>query len=268
VTTLELDVVVTADRVPVVSHNPRLEPFVVRDASGAWLPGTGPAIGTLSLPALRRYDVGRLDPSSAYAQGFPEQRPADGERIPTLAEVMRLAAGASRSVRLNVETKLTPDDAIDPAVFARLVLDVARSEGMLHRLTLQSFDWRTLREAKRIEPSVGTSCLTIESDTMNTVADDAAGASRWLGGLVLRDYAGSVPALVKAAGCSTWSMFSRNLTPALVREAHGAGLSVLPWTVNDPGEMRRLLDMNVDGIITDYPDRLRRVMAERGMPLP
>jgi glycerophosphoryl diester phosphodiesterase len=74
--------------------------------------------------------------------------------------------------------------------------------------------------------------------------------------------------MVAAAGCGTWSMFWRNLTEAEVGEAHALGLKVLPWTVNDPADMAKLIDMKVDGIITDYPDRLRRVMAARGMPLP
>ena len=112
-----------------------------------------------------------------------------------------------------------------------------------------------------------SSCLTIESAGMNTMARGTDGKSPWHAGLHDAQYA-SVPALVAAAGCSTWSMFWRNLTPALVADAHARGLTVLPWTVNDPADMRRLADMGVDGIITDYPDRLRTVMAERGLPLP
>jgi len=95
----------------------------------------------------------------------------------------------------------------------------------------------------------------------------ADGKSPWHAGLALRDY-GSVPALVAAAGCTTWSMFWRNLTPALVQEAHGKGLKLLPWTVNNPSDMERLIEMGVDGIITDYPDRLRRAMSTKGLPLP
>jgi glycerophosphoryl diester phosphodiesterase len=45
-------------------------------------------------------------------------------------------------------------------------------------------------------------------------------------------------------------------------------LRILPWTVNDPGDMARLIDLGVDGLITDYPDRLRQVLAAKGMPLP
>ena len=156
----------------------------------------------------------------------------------------------------------------DPAAFARVVIEVLKDAQILDRVTIQSFDWRTLVEVRKLDPRIRTSCLTIESTSMNTMTPAADGASRWHAGLSLAKEGGSVPALVKAAGCSTWSMFWRNLTPALVAEAHAQGLAVLPWTVNDPAEMQRLIDAGVDGIITDYPDRLRRVMTASGMALP
>ena len=77
-----------------------------------------------------------------------------------------------------------------------------------------------------------------------------------------------MPRLVRAAGCNTWSSFFRNLTPASIAEAQALGLTVLPWTVNDPADMARLIDWKVDGLITDYPDRARKVMADKGLPLP
>ena len=60
----------------------------------------------------------------------------------------------------------------------------------------------------------------------------------------------------------------RLVDAALVQRAHAAGLAVVPWTVNDAGDMVALIDLGVDGLITDYPTLLRQVMAERGMPLP
>ena len=120
----------------------------------------------------------------------------------------------------------------------------------------------------RVAPDIATSCLTIDSAGMNTVQADASGASPWHAGLRAADHGGSLPRLVKAAGCETWSPFWRNLTPALVDEAHALGLRVLPWTVNEPADMARLMDARVDGIITDYPDRLRGVLRARGMASP
>jgi glycerophosphoryl diester phosphodiesterase len=144
-----------------------------------------------------------------------------------------------------------------------------RAAAIPQRVTVQSFDWRTLVEVKRLAPDIETACLTIQTQNDDTVRQSAdGGASPWHAGFALRDHGGSLPATVKAAGCATWSMFWRNLTPTDFAEARALGLKILPWTVNDPSEMRRLIDLGVDGIITDYPDRLRSVMADKGMALP
>ena len=74
--------------------------------------------------------------------------------------------------------------------------------------------------------------------------------------------------MVKAAGGAVWSPNGGAVTEALVKEAHALGLKVIPWTINNPADMDRLIGWGVDGLITDYPDRLRDVMAKRGMPLP
>ncbi|HZI84718.1 MAG TPA: glycerophosphodiester phosphodiesterase, partial [Casimicrobiaceae bacterium] len=267
VTTIETDMAVTSDGVIVISHDPFLNPDVVRDPGGHWLTAKGPPIHALTLAELRRYDIGRLNPASAYARQFPEQRASDGERFPELREVFALGKG--NAVRFNIETKVTPtSDTPDPVSFARQVVAAVRSAGMTERVTVESFDWRTLLEVKRLAPELETSCLTMQTRDMDTVGSPDGGPSPWHAGLALRDHGGSLPATVKAAGCAIWSMFWRNLTPKELSEAHALGLKVLPWTVNEPADMRRLIDLGVDGVITDYPDRLRDVMAEKKMALP
>lgn len=271
VTTLETDLAVTKDGVLVISHNPRPVPDLTRDADSKWLREPGPPIHTLDLAELRRYDIGRANPESKYAKLWPEQKAADGERFPTLAEVFVLVRASGKPVRLNIETKITPTapgETPDAETFARLVVDAVRGATMTERVTVQSFDWRTLIAVKRLAPEIATSCLTIESDGMNTVRSADGGASPWHAGLALKDYGGSLPRLVKAAGCGTWSMFWRNLRPESAAEARALGLKLLPWAVNDPVDMARLIDLGVDGLITDYPDRLRKVMTEKGLPLP
>ena len=272
VTTIETDMAVTKDDVVVISHNPTLNPDLVRDPDGRWLASPGPPIRSLTFAELRRYDIGRLNPASQYARQFPEQRAVDGERFPKLSELFDLAKASGKPVRFNIETKITPTSGAntpDPAAFARMVIAVVREANVVDRVTVQSFDWRTLIEVKRIAPEIETSCLTIQTqndDTMQQAPD--GGPSPWHAGLALRDHGGSVPRLVKAAGCGAWSMFWRNLSPQELADAHALGLKVLPWTVNDRSDMRRLIDLGVDGIITDYPDRLREVMAEKRMALP
>lgn len=271
VTTIETDMGVTKDDVVVISHNPNLNPDLVRDPEGHWLASTGPYIRALTFAELSRYDIGRINPTSQYARQFPTQRASDGERFPKLSELFDLAKASGKPVRFNIETKITPtsgENAPDPASFAKLVIAVVREAKLADRVTIQSFDWRTLREAKRMAPEIETSCLTIQTKSDDTVTTPDAGPSPWHSGLALRDYGGSLPALVKAAGCGTWSMFWRNLTPKNLQASHALGLKVLPWTVNERGDMRSLIEMGVDGIITDYPDRLREVMTEKRMALP
>ena len=271
VTTIETDMAVTRDDVVVISHDPFLNPDLVRGPDGQWLASKGPPIYTLTLAELRRYQLGRTNPVSQYARQFPDQQSVDGERFPLLAELFELGKASGKPVRFNIETKITPTagaDTPDPAKFAKLVITAVREADMAHRVTIQSFDWRTLIEVKRIAPEIETSCLTIQTQNDDTVKSANGGPSPWHAGLDPRDHGGSLPALVKAAGCQTWSMFWRNLTPKELADAHALGLKVLPWTVNDRSEMKRLIDLGVDGIITDYPDRLREVMVEKRMTLP
>src|SRR5512140_1577863 len=227
VTTLETDLALTADGVLVLSHEPNLNAALTRTADGRWLANDGPPIRSLMSSDLRAYDVGRLDPSHPYAKAFPDQRPADGERLPTLAQLFTLARDArspgGRPVRFNIETKLTPTGEVPTATaeeFARAVAGAVGAAGMTERVTVQSFDWRSLRALKRIAPAIRTVCLTIESNGMNTVREDASGASPWHDGLRRAEYGGSLPRTAQAAGCGTWSPFWRNLTPELVTDAH------------------------------------------------
>jgi glycerophosphoryl diester phosphodiesterase len=268
VTTLELDAGITEDGVVVVAHDRRLNPDVVRGPDGRWLAGRTRAIRELTFQELGRYDVGRIRPGSDYSKRFPDQRRMDGVRIPKLDEVFALARKAHNDeVRFNIETKLSPlapDETAVPDDFARAVIRVVRANKAERRTVIQSFDWRTLALVQREAPEIATAYLT--SDAEN-VRDAGGGPSPWTNGIRLADQ-GSVPKMVKAARGAIWSPSYRDLTEALVKEAKGLGLGVLPWTVNDPPDMERLIGWGVDGIITDYPDRLRDVMAAKGLPLP
>ena len=266
VDTLELDTVLTRDGIVVISHDATLNPNLTRDASGRWIDAPGAAIRTLTLADLQRHDVGRLKPGTRYADGQPDQRPADGERIPTLAQLFeRVKQRGDTRVRFNIETKLTPlapELTPAPEEFARAVLAVIDAHGMRGRVSLQSFDWRTLRAAQRLAPDVPTVALSAQQSWLNNVADP-----RWTDGLALAD-AGSVPKLVKAAGAAVWSPYFGDLTAESLAQARDLGLKVVVWTVNDPVAIERLLALGVDGIISDRPDRVRSAMAARGMALP
>ena len=271
VTTLETDLAVTSDGTLVLSHDPLLNPDIVRGPEGKWLSAPGPAINSLTLAEIKRFDIGRLDPSSKYAQAFPNQKPADGERFPTLAELFELVEQSGKPVRFNIETKLSPDapaHSPDADTFARLAVEAIREAGLGRRATIQSFDWRSLLAAKKLAPEIETVCLTYDKTLQDRSEGGARRPSAWLAGLDPAEHGGSVPRLVAAAGCGTWSPAFRELSAAAVTEAHTLGLKVVPWTVNARDDMVRVIDMQADGLITDYPDRAREVMAAKGVPLP
>ena len=261
-TTLELDCGVTKDGVAVVSHDPSLNPDFTRDARGRWLDRVGPAIWHMTYAELQRYDVGRLKPGTAYAERFPQQQALDGTRIPRLVDVFALVQKSGNSgVLFNIETKLSPlkpDETLAPERFARALLDVIRKAGMERRVTIQSFDWRTLQVVQKEAPHIPTAYLTAQRTSPNNVPADGS-TSQWTAGYQLSQFGGSVPRMVKAAGGAIWSPYDGDLTEETVREAQALGLKVVIWTVNNAEDMRRYIGWKVDGIISDYPDVLRSV---------
>jgi glycerophosphoryl diester phosphodiesterase len=259
VTTLELDIAVSADGVPVAHHDPALNPDITRGPDHAFLPAAGPPIRALDTAALAAFDVGRIRPGTRYAAEFPDQVPVDGARIPTLDRVAALVAGAPVPVRLNIELKTFPDQpqlTVAPEAMAAAVLAVLDAHRLTPRATIQSFDWRSLDWLAANRPEVARAHLT-SPRTMDPL---------WLGGRA----PGARPAWQVAleAGAAIWSPHWRGLDARAVAEARAAGLSVLPWTVNEAPDMARLIGWGVTGIITDRPDRLRSVLREKGLPLP
>ena len=237
VSTLELDTGVTRDGVVVIHHDRTLNPDLARGPDGQWVRAPALAIHSLTFAELQRYDVGRIRPGSEYAERFPHQRPIDGTRIPRLSE---LFAKAPDYVRFNIETKIAPEAPAEP--FARALLDEVRKAGAASRTTIQSFDWRTLKVVEGKAPEIATSYLTGAED--------------------------SEPRKVHAAGGRIWSPDFQALTAGTLAAARSLGLKIIAWTLNEPADIARALDMKLDGIISDYPDRVRAEMARRGLPLP
>jgi glycerophosphoryl diester phosphodiesterase len=249
VTTLELDTGITKDGVVVVHHDRRLNPDIARDPDGRWVEAPAPLIYELSFEELRRYDVGRLRPGSGTAGRFPEQQPVDGARVPSLAELFELVQkSGNTTVRFNIETKVSPqapEETQAPEPFARALIAEIRKAGLEERTSIQSFDWRTLQVVERDAPAIATVYLTGR-----------------------RRDAGSQPKAVHAAGGRIWSPNFEEMDSASVVEARALGLQVIPWTVNEPAAIERALDLGLDGLITDYPDRAKAQMQRRGLPLP
>jgi glycerophosphoryl diester phosphodiesterase len=266
VSTLEIDVVLSAEGVPVLSHDTAPNPDITRDASGEWLKARGEPFYRLGLNDIARFDVGRINPGSRYAREWADQEPRDGERIPTLAAVFgQVDSWSAAHVGFNIELKLSPlrpDESPRPADFVRAVLDVVKRHGMASRVTLQSFDWRVLQEARRQAPALQLSYLSSQRRRFDTLS-----SGEWTHGLRLGDFE-DAPAMVAAAGGRLWSPQFQDLSQATMARARSLKLRVIPWTVNESADMERLIDWGVDGLITDYPDRLRAVMQRRGLALP
>ncbi len=249
--TIELDVGVTRDGAVVVHHDPALNPHTTRNGSGAWLRGPGPLLRELTLADLNKFDVGRLRPGSSVARRFPQQTPHDGARIPTLDQVLTLDSDTAWNIELKLMPK-HPEWTVPPEEMVERVLHVAGAAGALDRITIQSFDWRAPRHARRIRPGVARGWLTMAPVLVGAL---------WTGrGTANTDDA---PEAIAAEGGGTWTPMHANLTKARLNRAHSLGLLVIPWTVNNPADMRRLIGWGVDGLITDWPDRGLAAAAER-----
>lgn len=223
---LELDLQITKDDVLVVAHDPRVP---------SWCSArVGEALRALTVAEVQALDCGGVNPR------FPKQRAAPGEKMPTLREV--LALGAGNTVRFNVETKSVPgaqELSAPPARFAELVVRAIDEAKMRSRVSVQSFDHRVLLEVKRRAKDVKLVALIDES----------------------------LPDLVAVARAAKADVVSPNhlwLTLDDVRKLHAAHKRVVVWTVNEPVDWQRMLDMGVDGIITDDPEALIAWLRDRG----
>lgn len=244
VSTLELDVVLTRDRQPLVWHDPTIAAEKCADTAPAFAgdpqyPYVGKLVHDLTLAQIRTLDCGRrLD-------DFPNAEVVPGNRIATLPQVFALADSyRADAVRYNIETKVDADEP-EPQEFVDVILEAVRAAGKVERVDIQSFDWRTLPLVHRAEPSIPLVALYDEQ----TPGDPLIGALTVGADAVSPDYR-------LVAG------------KPYVDRAHALGLKVIPWTVDDVDAMRRQIGYGVDGIITDYPTALRGVLAELSMPLP
>jgi glycerophosphoryl diester phosphodiesterase len=235
-TTLELDVGVTKDGVVVVHHDRGLNTAIARGPDGKWVDKPTP-IHSLTLAELQRYDVGRLRPGSKYGSHFPQQKPLDGTRIPRLADLFKLAS--NRSVKFNIEPKMDAD-ALDETLphepFAKALIAEVRKAGMEARTSVQAFHWPLLEVVER------------ESNMPTVYCTEGSGSD---------------PARVREAGGKIWSPDFQTLTPERIAAARKWGMWITVWTVNQAADIARMIDVGVDGIASDYPDRVLEALKQQ-----
>jgi len=262
---VELDVLLTSDKELIVHHDYRLKPEIARTPDGAWLKDwEGPTIKNLTLAELRNYDVGRLKPNTQYARRHPEQQPADGERIPTLREVISLLKGYDKETQLWIEIKTSPekpDMTPSPESVANAVVHLLNAENVVDRARILSFDWRSLVHVQKIASDIPTVYLSHIGSRLNNIKPGEPGPSPWTAGIDVDDFNSSIPRAIKAAGGQYWAPHYRYVTPELVQEAHYLGIQVFVWTPDSQDDMQNLIRMGVDGIITNRPDLLQSVLS-------
>ncbi len=249
----EIDIAVSADAVPVLYHDLVLNPDITRGPDGVWLAEPGPPLSALTVAELQRFDVGRIRPGSAYAGRHPEQRPADGARVPTLEAVLGAAPEAWFTIELKTDPR-RPELTVSGPEMAERVVAVAEQAGAVERIRVQSFDWRGPRHLGRMRPEIALAWLT-EPKTV-------AAAALWWG---VERAGRSVPEVVAAEGDgAVWSPEHASLEREALEEANRLGLKVIPWTVNEPAVMARLEDWGAAGLISDRPDLAAVALGRAG----
>jgi glycerophosphoryl diester phosphodiesterase len=264
VDTIELDIRITADNEAVVYHDSRLNPAITRDRNGKWIKERH-LIKELSLSAVQAYDVGKLNRWSNYAKKYPKQKPAKGQRIPTLHEVIQLVKRTGGQTHLFIELKfspLKPEETKSREEMANIVAKVIRDENIAERVTIISFDWKVLMHFQAIMSEVPTGYVTIAKKGRDTIQKNTPGASPWMAGLDIDNF-DSIPQAVKSAGGNYWNTNyfhsvgdKRNINSKIVANAHAAGVKVLVWTPDKKSTMQKLIQTGVDGITTNRPDIL------------
>lgn len=265
---LEMDVLISADGEVVVHHDYQLNRATTRDQRGRWVKKRDQKkIKDLTLDQLKAYDVGRLNPLTIYARRYPDQQPTNGQHIPALREVITLLKGRNKeAVELWLEIKTSPKKpSLTPAPqeVAEAVVQLLESEAAPNPVRLLSFDWRALTYCLETHPEMPLIFLSTTGGKTNNLQQGQPGPSPWLAGMDIDDYGGSAPRAIQALGGRAWGPQFKSLTPDQVREAHELGIQVFPWTADDIDDMRRLIEMGVDGIITNRPDRLQALIKDR-----
>ena len=279
-TSIECDMQLTKDGQIVMSHNPILNSDITRDENGNYIENNKYDIRLMTVDELKKFDVGVMDPNCGeYYDLHGKTQFTYDAKIPTLEELMQLIQSyGDKNIVLNIETKSYPDPAsagyknnADPKKFVEVFNNIVKKYDMEDRVVLQSFDWQTLIEMKKLNPNISTSALWQEQPSWGRDSESLRRyekkKSPWLGGLDIKDYQGNPVKAAHVIGADIISPYYTEISKQDVDEAHSLGMKVVPWTVNNEKDMNMLLDMGVDGIISDKPWLLKQVLEKRNIKL-
>jgi glycerophosphoryl diester phosphodiesterase len=253
---IEIDVQMTADG-HVVAHH---DYWLARDATrldGQWLEARGPALKTLTLKELRRYDVGALKPGSSYAQRYPHLTAMDGVSIPTLEALfaaLKAAEGPKRWLYIEIKTDpQDPEASPDPVEVTEAVIDLTEAAGWADRTKIIAFDWAVLRLTKARNAAIATAHLTIPESLASSVKRLPNGDSPWADGCDPCHH-GSDIAAIKAHGGEEWSPYFTDVTPETLAEARSLGLRTGPWGLSSAEDIVRMIDLGVYSATVSGPE--------------
>ena len=260
VTLIELDVVFSKDKTPIITHDHTINPSTSRDVDGEFV-NENIKVSSLTVEQIKNYEIGRLDLDSDYGRRFPEQAQLDGIYMPTLQELFeKMQQPEFEQMRLMVEIKSEPNYlSQDRENIASLVIKQIREANLSNKVLLHSFDWLLLSEFKKKDPKITTSFLTkkgYQNESENyypsqVFMQDAAG------------YSNSVPEKISALGGSVWCPYFKDITRDRLLSARENNLIVVVWTLNELDDIEAMIELGVDAIVTDYPPRVMSALIAK-----
>ena len=252
----ETDILISKDFIPVITHDFRLDPSYTKDINDNWIEDENIKIIDLTYDQISQFDVGTLNKQSKYGRKFINQKSLENQKIPKLSDLLKLTSdNIVENLLINLEIKSTPVEKSltpEPNEMVKIIIDEVSRSNLEDRIIYSSFDWRVLREIKERDPKIPRAYLT--SGVKGKIYDK----SPWLDFTPLHNGV-ELPELIKALGGSAWHPNYKDVNKEIVQISHDKGLPVNVWTVNKENDMLRMIDYGVDGIMTDYPLKLKEL---------
>jgi glycerophosphoryl diester phosphodiesterase len=256
----ETDILISKDFIPVITHDFKLDPSLTKDINGEWLADENIKIFDLTYEELSKYDVGALNKLSKYGRRFINQKSLPNQKIPKLTELLSLSKKSQiDNLVINLEIKSTPAQenlTPSPEKMVGLILDVVNNFELNEKIIYSSFDWRVLREIKEQSPETPRAYLTYQQQTGTKISGTIYDQSPWMDFMPLKN-AIELPRLIASLGGQAWHPYYRDISKKIVEISHEANLPINVWTVNDEDDMLKMIEYGVDGIMTDYPLKLK-----------
>ena len=264
----ETDILISKDLIPVITHDFRLDPSLTKDNDGNWIEDENIKIFDLTYEELLKFDVGSINKLSRYGRRFVNQKPLENQRIPKLSELLALSSkNISENLLINLEIKSTPDEenlTPAPEYTVKLVVDEINVSNLKDKIIVSSFDWRTLTEIKNQYPEISRAYLTYQQVRGMKIKKTIYNRSPWMSFLPFyEDH--ELPKIIKSQGGKAWHPYRKDITKKLVNISHQEDLPVNVWTVNEEDEMLKMIEYGVDGIMTDYPLRLKELCEKENI---